>query len=536
MDRTAAPLSFGARARAVLAAHPDALAIGLIVLVATAIRVAFAFRVPVFLLRDSISYFLPAWDLLNGYGFDLSIRRTPVYPGFLAGAMALFGEDLLAVAFAQHLLGVLSAVLVYVLGRMTVGRAAGLIAALVTALNGALIIAEHYLMPEVALTFLLLLTFVVFLGALRSGWERGHPFAALRAGSGRPGLVTSGGQEGRAPRGNSRLGFVVSGVLLGLSLLCKPVAQILIPVLPLVLVVSYASLRRAIVPSLLIGAGLLAVMVPWMVRNAVVHGSATTAGALGQTLLARAAKHDTGFRWYDEGQADSYERREGIARQLVQNGIRQRLSDGVIYRRVQDRFGMTDAELNGFMRVLATDVILEQPVYYLQGTARMTWQLLAGEPEKLSTDWKTQNARLSRDEWDDRVEHLLSRASTAQRNELDTASAIVDLVRPPAWHPLLPALFILGTVLFAARVSLRPALLLSFGVLGLLATCAALDGPVVRYRYPVDPLIALVAAGAVTWVVGVTTRHLHDLARQGRRPAVSQPQPASAAGPATRGA
>ena len=61
-----------------LAAHPDAFAIGLIVLLATAVRVAFAFRVPVFLLRDSISYFLPAWDLLNGYGFDLSIRRTPV--------------------------------------------------------------------------------------------------------------------------------------------------------------------------------------------------------------------------------------------------------------------------------------------------------------------------------------------------------------------------------------------------------------------------------------------------------------------------
>src|SRR5262249_21227254 len=152
------------------------------------------------------------------------------------------------------------------------------------------------------------------------------------------------------------------------------------------------------------------------------------------------------------------------------NGIKQRLSDGVIYRRVQDRFGMTDADLNGFMRQLATQVILEQPLYYLQGTAQMSWQLLAGEPEKLSTDWKTQNARLSRDEWDDRVEHLLSRASTAQRNELDNASAIVDLVQPPAWDPLMPALFILGTVLFALRASLRPALVLSLSVIGLLVT------------------------------------------------------------------
>ncbi|MFN8636370.1 MAG: glycosyltransferase family 39 protein [Chloroflexota bacterium] len=489
-ERTAGQRSPGARAWAVVAAHPDAVALSIVVLAAATMRVAFAFRVPVFLLRDSISYFLPAWDLLYGYGFDLSIRRTPVYPLFISGALGLFGEDLLAVAFAQHLLGIASAVLVYLLGRMTLGRAAGLLAALVTALNGALVIAEHYLMPEVALIFLLLLTFVVFVGALRSG---------------------------------RRAGFAASGVLLGLSLLCKPVAEVLIPVLPFVVAVSYASIRRAILPSLTIGAGVLVVVVPWMVRNQLVHDSATTAGALGQTLLARTAKHDTGFKWYDDQDADTYERREGIARQLVQNGIKQRLSDGVIYRRVQDRFGMTDAEVNQFMRVLATDVILDNPLYYLRGNVRFTWQLLAGEPEKLSTDWKTQNARLSRDEWDDRVEHLLSRASTAQRNELDEASTVVSLVQPPAWDPLMPILFGLGTLLFAIRATMRPALLFSLAVLALLATCAALDGPVVRYRYPADPLMALVAAGAVTWTAELSLRLLRRAGAPRTAPTPSAP-------------
>lgn len=476
--RTAARASIGGRARAAVAAaaaHPDALAISLIVLVAVAVRLAFAFRVPVFLLRDSIGYFLPAWDWLNGYGFDLSIRRTPVYPAFLVGAMALFGEDLLAVTFAQHLLGIGSAVLVYVLGRQTVGRAAGLVAALVTALNGALIVAEHYLMPEAVLIFLLLATFAVFVSALRSG---------------------------------RRPAFFAAGLLLGAAMLCKPVAQVLVPILPLMVAVTYASLRRAVVPALLIGAGVLATAVPWVVRNTLEHGSATTAGALGQTLVARTAKHDTGFRWYDEAAAAGYDRREGIARQIVQNGIRQRLSDGVIYRRVQDRFGMSDAEINRFMRELATEVILEQPAYYLQGTAWMTWQLLRGEPERLSADWKTQNARLSRDEWDDRLEHLLSRASTAQRNELDNASAVVALVQPPAWGPLMPVLFLAGTVLVARSARHRPALLLSASVVALLVTCAALDGPVVRYRYPADPLIALVAAAALTVGVPALYRRL----------------------------
>ncbi|MGE3909244.1 MAG: glycosyltransferase family 39 protein [Chloroflexota bacterium] len=489
-DRAGGYPTIGKRARALILAHPDAFALGLIVVVAALIRAAFAFRVPVFLLRDSVSYFLPAWDLLNGYGFDISVRRTPTYPAFLVGAMALFGEDLLAIAFAQHILGVGMAVLVYILGRLTVGRVAGLLAALVTALNGALLISEHYLMPETALIFLLLLTFVLFMVALRNG---------------------------------RRTLFLGAGLLLGLSLLCKPVAQVLIPVLPFMVAVSYRSVRRAVVPSMLIGAGVVIVMAPWMVRNYVEHGSLTTAGALGQTLVARTAKHDTGFDWYDEKASGSYERREGIARQLVSNGIKQRLSDGVIYRRVQDRFGMTDPEINHFMRNLATQVILEQPWYYLQGTVKMTWQLLAGEPEKLSNDWKTQNARLSREEWDDRIEHLLSRATTPQRNELDSASAIVSLVQPPAWGPTMPLLFILGTVVLALTPRLRPALLLSLSTLALIVTCAALDGPVVRYRYPVDPMIALVAAFAVTWLVGQVVALVRRTRAAGATGAISRP-------------
>jgi len=464
------PGSLGARRpRAFVAAHPDALALGIVVLAATLIRVTFAFRTPVFLLRDSASYFLPAWDLVNGLGFDLSVRRTPAYPLFLAGSIGLLGEELLAIAFAQHLLGIVMVVLVYWLGRVTFGRAAGVLAGLLTGLNGALLISEHYVMPETLMIVLLLATLLAATLAIQRG---------------------------------SRPLFLASGALLGLCILCKPAAQIVVPVIPLVALVALRSPRRVVVPTALFGAGLALVLVPWVVRNWAVHGSATTAGALGQTLIARTAKHDRGFDWYDARQAGSYERREGIARQIVENGIRQRLSDGEIYRRVQDRFGMTDPEVNGFMRDLATRVILAQPIYYLQGTASMTWQLLLGEVEKLSTDWKTQNARLSRDEWEDRVEHLLSRASTAQRNEADRAAMVADLFQPARLGPLLPLLALLGTVAGIVRPRLRPSLLLGLTTLAMLGVTAALDGPVIRYRYPTDPLVAIAAAGGATWALG----------------------------------
>ena len=488
--------------RTSVAAHPDAVALGIVVLAASLVRVAFAFRTPVFLLRDSAGYFLPAWDVVNGLGFDLSVRRTPVYPGFLAGAIVLFGEELLAVAFAQHLFGILMAALTYLLGRLTFGRAAGLTGGLLTGLNGALLISEHYLMPEALLVVLLLLTLITATSAIR--------------------------------RASPRL-FLLTGVLLGLGILCKPVAQILVPIVPFVALVCLGSLRRVIRPAVLFGAGLALVLLPWVGRNWLVHDSATTAGALGQTLVARTAKHDRGFDWYDPRQADSYERREGIARQLVENGVRQRLSDGEIYRRVQDRFGMTDAEVNSFMRDLCTRVILAQPAYYVRGTLAMTGQLLLGEVEKLSTDWKTQNARLSRDEWDERVEHLLSRATQAQRNELERAETVTAIFQPAQLGPVLPLLALLGMVGALLRPEQRPALLLGLTTLAILGTSAALDGPVVRYRYPTDPLVAIAAAGGMVWLVGLARRALST--RRAPRASIrgSLPAPAAPAGRVAEG-
>jgi dolichyl-phosphate-mannose-protein mannosyltransferase len=460
--------------RAALREHPDAAALGLVVLVAAAIRLAFAFRSPVFLLHDSGTYYLPAHDLVHGLGFDLSLRRPPLYPGFLAAVIATLGEELMAVALAQHVVGILSAALVYVLGLLTFGRPAGLLAALLTAVDGTLLVAEHYVMPEALLVLLLLATAVAAIAAIR--------------------------RRGRAL-------FAASGVLLGLSVLCKPVAQALIPVIPLVVLLSYGSWRRAVVPGALFLAGLAAVLLPWMLRNWAVHGSPTTAGALGQTLIARTAKHDAGFRWYEPGAADRYpDRRQALARQTVQRGVDQRLSDGVIYRRVQQQFRLSDVEANAFMRDLALDVIRGQPAHYVQGSARMTWQLLVGEVERLSTDWKTQNARLSRDEWEERVEHLLGKPSPTHQNEFERAARIVSIYQPAALGPALPLLGLVGLLSALATPRLRPALLPGLAALALVGVSAALDGPVARYRYPADPLIALTAMGGLVGLATVASR------------------------------
>ncbi|MFN8521720.1 MAG: glycosyltransferase family 39 protein [Chloroflexota bacterium] len=450
----------------------DIAAIAAIVTVAGLIRLAFAFRAPVFILHDSGSYFTPAWDLVNGLGFDLSPRRTPVYPGFLAASMVLIGEDLTGLILLQHGLGVVAAALTYVAGTLAFNRVAGAIAGLLVAVNGALLVSEHYLMPEALLTVLLLSALIVAVVAIRGGrlWL-----------------------------------FGVTGALAGVAVLCKPVAQTLWIAVPLVLLVCRPSPRRAILASGAFFLGTAAIILPWMARNALVHGSPSISSALGQTLVARTAKHDTGFKYFEQSRAQEYgDQSQVLARRTVQGGINQRLSDGVIYRRVQEQLKLTDVEVAAFMRDLATRVILDQPGYYLAGTARMSWALLVGEEERLRTDWKTQNARLSRDEWEERIEHLLAKPSQTHQNEFDAADAVVSLYQPARIGLITALLAAFGLAWLSTQSHARPALVFGVTALGVILVSAALDGPVARYRYPVDPLITLNAAGGgVAGVLGL---------------------------------
>src|SRR3954463_9716455 len=79
--------------------------------VALAWRLAFLFRAPVFIIGDSENYFWPGYELAREIGFDLELRRTPAYPLFIAFVVREIGEDLSALALAQHVLGVGTALL-----------------------------------------------------------------------------------------------------------------------------------------------------------------------------------------------------------------------------------------------------------------------------------------------------------------------------------------------------------------------------------------------------------------------------------------
>jgi len=457
------------------------------------LRLAFLTRVPVFLLRDSGGYHLPAWDLANGLGFDISPRRTPGYPFFLAGVIGLGGEDLYVIALVQHLLGLIVAGLAYLIARKLFGPPIALVAALIVALEGTLLVAEHYIMPETLFTvFVLLSTWLMLLARERMSLK----------------LV------------------LVLGLCIGVAALIRPVGLVLGPIAGLMLLTGQASWPRRAATIGVLATGAALIVLPWMGRNAVVQGQASMSTTLPKSLLARTAKHDRGFTFFNQSKADEYtDRREAQARQIIQSAINQRLSDGEIYDRLGERLRLTEPEVDRLLRDLTTSVILEKPMYFVQTSAEFTWELLVGDVERLRTDWKSQNARLTRDEWEDRVAHLLGKASPLQEAEFPVSEALVDLVQPSRLGALLPILAVVGAALAVHRIGIAGALPAVVSLL-LLAAPATVDGPVPRYRYPVDPLITLLAfgsLGAMVVLFGAVRRKQFAFPRGSSARAVTRP-------------
>jgi 4-amino-4-deoxy-L-arabinose transferase-like glycosyltransferase len=115
--------------------------------------------------------------------------RAPLYPYFLAAVYKIFGHNYLMARLIQFLIGSLSCVLIYLLGKSIFNRRTGTIAGVVASLYGVLIYFEGELLIPVLLVFLDLLVILCLF------WAKGKP------------------SYGR---------WVLCGALLGLSALARP--------------------------------------------------------------------------------------------------------------------------------------------------------------------------------------------------------------------------------------------------------------------------------------------------------------------------
>jgi len=468
--------------------HPDLAALLLVLVVAVLLRGAFLYRAPVFASGDSEGYLAPGYALARGYEYDLASKRTPAYPWLVAFSIAVGGEDLRSLVFLQHALGVLTAGLTFALGRLCftparLGRIVGVGAGLLVTLNGGLILSEHTVMTEA-----LFVPLVV--GALTA-------------------LVA-------ALRGSSLPLFGLAGLLLGIATLTRPVAQVLVPIVPLMILLVSRSWRLTLLRSAVALAAFGLVLAPWMVRSAVEQDTASV-GSLGQSLIGRTARHDRGaWTYYDPAlhadQPPEMVRARRILQQAADNGS----SGKAIHTRLRRELGLTPAEADRLMRNLAVEAILRQPGYYVQGTLQRFVRMADGSVERLRDARNT--ADTARERWEDEPSrHLLQPATPAEDRAAPTATFLTTIWQPGYVGPVLPLLAVLGTVLALLRAEWRPAVSLGLSAFALLFISAALVGNVSRYRYPADPLLAVLAVGAVAWLIGLVA------AKRGRGSAGSTP-------------
>lgn len=440
------------------AIRADVLPLLLLMFGAILLRGLFFTTAPPMLNPDSAGYYVPARNLVYGDGFDLGLRRTPTYPLFLASVISFVGEDLQAIVTVQHFVfGPLLVALTYLLGRLAASRLVAILAAALVAVSGPLLLYEHYVMTEIPFGLLLLALLSTTILAVKR--------ASLRWAA-------------------------ASGVLLGLLVLCRPSGQILAPLLALTLLLTPVSWRRRATSIWLLAVCALIVILPWMAYNAQTQGVFAIAGS-GRFLLARTLKMDPGGFTFEKPAGLVEDERRAAARLIIQEEAA-RKKPGSVAQRFRDELGLTDAEAYPLMQSFAIEAIRNRPVYFVTSTLEAFAEIMIGVP----TTIRVEGVPVADADFERRARAALR----APIYKLDAARAqtLLSIYDPSRWGPLVPLLFGVGIIVVASVPSQRWLLLPAAATLALIGGSAALVGGELRYRFPQDPLIALVAvAGAV---------------------------------------
>jgi 4-amino-4-deoxy-L-arabinose transferase-like glycosyltransferase len=189
---------------------------------------------------DSREYEAMALSLYEHGSYGLHTLRAPGYPTLIAGVYSIFGPHLIALRLIEALLGVLTVGLIGAVGGRLFGRRAGLVAALLAALQPVMAFLPTIQYAENTLMLLVVAGF----GAMFEGWRRGGAWR-----------------------------WAAGGALWGLALLTRPNTVFALPGVWIGLVVALRRQRKPwVVPALAFFAACALTVTPWIVRNHRVHG------------------------------------------------------------------------------------------------------------------------------------------------------------------------------------------------------------------------------------------------------------------------
>jgi hypothetical protein len=239
-----------------------------------------------------------------------------------------------------------------------------------------------------------------------------------------------------------------------------------------------------------------------MVRNRLTYGSFSAAGS-GRFLSARVVKHDRGYVFLDPTSMREYDQLELRARQIFQSEADARPEEGPIYSRYRAELGLSEAQADDLLRQISLEGIARAPRHYLATTAAMFFDLFAGDQKEELVRWHVRERNEDRlmNQWETGgMRQLLAPLTDAQQSEAGTAEALSSIFRPTRWLTPLVGGILLAVVASFWRRRAGGALFLAAVVGIVLLVSAALVGEVPRYRYPLDPLIMVLAVGGY-WAI-----------------------------------
>lgn len=236
--------------------------LGIVVAVAFAIRLLALLTLPLIVTNDGSFYLQWGTMIANGQWPEIPAYRTPFYPIWLAGVLAVAGPSVHAVLASHHALSIATAAAIWWLGRTTMGPRVGLVAGILVALDPWLLAISSFALSDIV--------------------SVAFPLVALALVAGQPGV-------GRA---------TIAGLLLGAAVLTRPTTVAWVPgILALCLIAPAGRpMLRWWRPGAVLAA-LVLTLTPWVAFNATrgIAGVARTEGLAMWGGLARSGQLDAAF-------------------------------------------------------------------------------------------------------------------------------------------------------------------------------------------------------------------------------------------------
>jgi hypothetical protein len=261
------------------------------------------------------------------------------------------------------------------------------------------------------------------------------------------------------------------------------------------------------------------VTVPWMLRNQAVHGAFTTAGAAGQNLVTFVAIiHRPDFS-FDEPLVSAVDTDPNMAfaRQQIKREMQDKLErpnkdvTGLgIANHIREETKMSERETDRAMREIAMRAILARPLVYVRHVVENVFDIFMADAstvdEMLEKHWSY--TRWDVVSWREHLRRFVVPPTPWQESMYPYLAALDSIYQPARTAGIVLVLFVGGVLLAVLRPRYRLILALALATLGVIGIHAATVGVVPRYRMSVEPLINVVAMGALVVMVSWAQRRV----------------------------